>query len=175
MGSNFCCLLETDSPIRSPKLEAGHKNCRWRETAMKYINPKSLLAAMKTRKTQLHQQEDLKQEMEVCRSKMLTLEDFIVSSPGYNRTNQTDCSGGEHLHLPKQSSRRIHPSFPGDSKEEALPSMEILMGTEAGNGQLLSSSFSRTRSEKRKKKVWFRSPEVADVFVLDSPVIYVSF
>ncbi|KAL0406964.1 UNVERIFIED_CONTAM: hypothetical protein Slati_4010300 [Sesamum latifolium] len=176
MGSNFCCLLKTDSPIRSPKPKSDNKNRRWIASAMKYINPKSLLTAMKTRKAQLHRLEDLKQEMEVCKntSKTLTLEDFIISSPGFNKT---DCSGGEHLHVPKQSSRRIHPSFPGDGKEEALPTSlctEILMETDTGKGQLLSSSFSRTKSEKLKKKVWFRSPEVADVFVLDSPVIYVS-
>ncbi|KAL0362307.1 UNVERIFIED_CONTAM: hypothetical protein Scaly_1185900 [Sesamum calycinum] len=177
MVSNFCCLLKTDSPIRSPKPKLDKKKRRWTESAMKYINPISLLIAMKTRKAQLHRLEDLKQEMELCKntSKTLTLEDFIISSPGFNKT---DCNGGEHLlHVPRQSSRRIHPSFPGDGKEEALPTSlctEILMETEAGKGQLLSSSFGRTKSEKLKKKVWFRSPEVADVFMLDSPVMYVS-
>ncbi|KAL2247660.1 UNVERIFIED_CONTAM: hypothetical protein Sindi_2618300 [Sesamum indicum] len=176
MGSNFCCLLKTDSPIRSPKRKSDNKKSRWTESAMKFINPKSLLTAMKTRKPQLHRLEDLKHEMVVCNytSKMLTLEDFIISSPGFNKT---DCGGSEHLYVPKQSSRRIHPSFPGDSKEGALPtslSTEILMETEGGNGRLLSSSFSRTKSEKLKKKVRFRSPEVADVFMLDSPVIYAS-
>lgn len=69
---------------------------------------------------------------------VITLEYLIASSPGLNVNMMS--SGGETPMHNKQSSRKIHPSFDGDVEQVVL--------------------------SKPKKKVCFRSPVVADVFVL---------
>lgn len=70
---------------------------------------------------------------------VITLEYLIASSPGLNVNNMSTSSGGE-TPMHKQSSRRIHPSFDGEALLEP--------------------------GAKPKKRVRFRSPVVADVFVL---------
>lgn len=181
MGANFCGFRRRPSPNKSSEKDSENENsCGLTASVMKCMKPRSLRAAMKVQKRQFHVQE--KQELQPYKNncKVLTLEDWFISSPGFNRTDyHTNISGGE-MPAHKQSSKKIHPSFDGDLKQEFFPksgeniSVEISMrtGDESKNGHAESQS-ARTKSGKMKKKVSFRSPEVADIFVMDhSPEIY---
>ncbi|KAL7143128.1 hypothetical protein ABFS83_08G170000 [Erythranthe nasuta] len=161
MGANICCL---GNPRRPPNRDSAKVTRR----GTKVANIRSLLAAMKTRKQQICPQEINQEMMQACKNNTCnntkglssTLEDLITSSPGFNMGESNNL-----LHVPRQSSKRIHPSFDGDCK---LSQVEMLM-KESRNGEPEKLPENR----KMKKKVSFRSPEVAEIFVLDSPVIYV--
>ncbi|KAG8386079.1 hypothetical protein BUALT_Bualt03G0111600 [Buddleja alternifolia] len=156
------------NPERSSKQDAANEKCGL--TVMKFMKPRSLWTALKVRKIQFHRQE--KQEMQLMyknNCKVLTLQDWIESSLDFDQTNYNNVNGGDML-VPKQSSRRIHPSLGGNLEKEFLPKY-VDKTEEAENGELEKSSFCRTKSGKMKKKVSFRSPEVADIFLLDSPEI----
>ncbi|KAI3456874.1 hypothetical protein Pfo_013537 [Paulownia fortunei] len=162
MGANFCGFRRRPNPNRSSMQDLENENCGLTASVMKFMKPRSLWAAMKVKKRQFHRQE--KQELELyCKNncKVLTLEDWIISSPGFSQSNYINISVGE-MPAPKQSSRKIHPSSDGDPKEEFLPksgeslSVEISVKTdEAENGQAQSgnTSFCRTKSGKMKKKL----------------------
>lgn len=139
---------------------------------MKFAKPRSLWEAMKVEKVHFLPQETQANQLQKIHNngdeQALTLEDWIMSSPGFNKTNYSDIinissMGGEQLNAHKQSSRKIHPSFDGDDlmikQDQLLPDEE---------GGINTRLFSRTKSGKMKKKVSFRSPEVADIFVLDN-------
>lgn len=99
-----------------------------------------LMGVMKIRK-----RPEKVEEVQLCMDKVITLEDLIVSSPALNMSESP---------MQKQSSRKIHPSFDGELKQLNLP---ISTTNQPKKGQSKSS---------KSKKVSFRSPEVADVFVL---------
>lgn len=80
-------------------------------------------------------------------SKALTLKDMMASSPGE----------GE-MGVQKQSSRKIHPS--GLKEELLLEGCSKISLPVTGNRE-------NGKKKKMKKKVSFRSPEVAEVFVLE--------
>lgn len=106
-----------------------------------------------------------KQEVQLCleKCKIITLEDLIISSPAHDCMN----IGETPMHKQYSSSRKIHPSFDGDLKQPFLPiSTSTNQPQINGEVEAGSSAFCRTKSAKSKKKVSFRSPEVADVFVL---------
>ncbi|KAL9160011.1 hypothetical protein ABFS82_08G172200 [Erythranthe guttata] len=161
MGAYICC-------IRNPRPQPNQDSTKVTRRGTKVANIRSLLTAMKTRKQQICPQETNQEMLQVCKNNNTcsikglssTLEDLITSSPGFNMGESNNL-----LHVPRQSSKRIHPSFDGDCK---LSQVEMLM-KETRNGESKKSLENR----KMKKKVSFRSPEVAEIFVLDSPVMYV--
>ncbi|KAL2245270.1 UNVERIFIED_CONTAM: hypothetical protein Sindi_2795200 [Sesamum indicum] len=159
MGSDFCVSRRSFTSSRPSKNNPDNESCGLRASLMRLMKPRSLLRAiMKIRKMKE------KQELPLYKNnyKVLTLEDWIISSPAGDYITVSG-AGDETLHAPKQPSRKIHPSFDGVLREEIS-----VNANEAENGQ---SSFSRTRSGKgKKKKVSFTSPEVTDIFMLqDSP------
>ncbi|KAL3503558.1 hypothetical protein ACH5RR_038007 [Cinchona calisaya] len=104
-----------------------------------------------------HQSQQQEKKHHLLKNKeieFVTLEEWILSSPCLNVANNNQ--GNDHQ-LSKQSSKRVHPSF--DTTHQ-----------EVGKKEVEDSSFcSQSQSgNKLKKKVSFRLPEVADVFILDS-------
>lgn len=101
-----------------------------------------------------------KKQLCIDKCKITTLEDLIVSSPAAFDSTHHDCMNIPCTHKQySSSSRKIHPSFDGDLKQPFLTTNQPL------NGEA-DAAFGRTKSAKPKKKVSFRSPEVADVFLL---------
>ncbi|KAL2483727.1 uncharacterized protein Fot_45171 [Forsythia ovata] len=141
------------------------RNTSLKGSLMKFMKPIRLWAAMKIRKNQFHGQENQQQLLKnTC--KVVTLEDWILSSPGFS----TSSSGG-NLHESKQSSNRIHPSVDGEY-EKIVPNSRASFSVEIDKdekGQSENTSLRRNKSRKLKKKVSFRNPEVADIFLLESP------
>lgn len=158
---------EMDSGLRS-RADGSSKRDEKRNgikaSVMKFMKARSLWpAAIKVKKTQPpydHENDTM------VSSKVLTLEDLIMSSPAFN-------------------SNWIHPSFDdGQVKLEELLynfteslSLDVEMkdGEAAHVGKLETSSSFRAETMKggrMKKRVSFRSPVIADVFVLSSPAIY---
>ncbi|CAI9756849.1 unnamed protein product [Fraxinus pennsylvanica] len=157
MGSNFCCFPSSGFS----KKNSDDKNGSLTASMLECMKPRCLLATSKIKK-QSHRQENQQKHQQQLRKnncEVLTLEEWILSSPGFN--------------VPKQCpSNRVHPSFEGDH-EDLVPesrdniSLEISMKIDEGEkGKLENSSVGRNQSGKMKKKVSFRSPEVAEIFIL---------
>lgn len=163
MGACLCVLGNSATPDRPPDRGAAKTTHGGTESSTKPV---------KMRKKQYsHGREN--REAQVCNTKnmckVLTLEDLIMASPGFNRGDQS-----QYLHMHhRQSSKKIHPSFDGDCKKELLPAgcsaVELSMEAEEARYGELKKYSSSERSRKLKKKVSFRSPEVAEVFVIASP------
>ncbi|KAK4439752.1 hypothetical protein Salat_0310100 [Sesamum alatum] len=161
MGADFSGFRHGFTSSRPSKKDADNESCRLRASLMRFMKPRSLWAIMKIRK----RQEKHELPLYMNNYKVLTLEDWIMSSPAGDHIDISG-AGEETSHAPKQSSRKIHPSFDGVLREE------ISVNTD--DGQSENTSFSRTTSGKGKKKVSFTSPEVTDIFMLDSPETNVS-
>ncbi|CAI9755035.1 unnamed protein product [Fraxinus pennsylvanica] len=136
---------------------------------MKFMKPIRLWDAMKIRKKQFHGQEN-QQQLVKNTCKVVTLEDWILSSPSFSNS-----SNGGDLHVSKQSSNRIHPSFDGEYEDfvpnsrTSFPVVTPMEIEKSEKGQSENTSLRRNETGKLKKKVSFRNPEVADVFLLESP------
>ncbi|KAH6768052.1 hypothetical protein C2S51_013388 [Perilla frutescens var. frutescens] len=158
MGISFCGFRRRPRPNGPPPEK---------DSAM--MN--KLMAAMNVKKRRLCPPEK-KPDHDIddsCKQVIITLEDLIVSSPGagFNIIHTGGGGGAETPPVHKQSSsRKIHPSSDGDLKQSLLLpiSAEFNLPSAVESGS--SSSLSRTKSGKARKKVSFRSPEVADVFLL---------
>ncbi|XVE87693.1 hypothetical protein DITRI_Ditri19aG0008100 [Diplodiscus trichospermus] len=96
----------------------------------------------------------------------LTLEDWLLASPGPAGSKPDSFNGGE-LYVFKHFSTRVHPS---SREHEAVPSTpgESIFA-DLSSADVSHSSFSKNKSGKLKKKVSFRLPEVADIVIFYSP------
>ncbi|KAK8546742.1 hypothetical protein V6N13_093785 [Hibiscus sabdariffa] len=98
-------------------------------------------------------------EGRIIKARKLTLEDWLLASPG-NPLEVKDYLKGGELHVFKHFSSKIHPS----------PSGEIQVTDDGLSVKLSSaSSFCRSLSGKSEKKVSFRLPGEADIRTFYSP------
>lgn len=140
------------------------------------ISLKCLWASMKKKKRQNQHHHDqkkknkfLKDATNSSKNDFVTLEECILASPGSN----------------KQSSNKVYPSLGGlllSYNNGSTNNVEIISSYQKNNSCSTSevvevikdqredncSSICRSQSGKFKKKVSFRYPEVADVFILDN-------
>lgn len=164
-----------DRMLSSPGFNRGHYSggdlhySGLKGSLMKFMKPIRLWTAMKIRKKQFPGQENQQQLLKnIC--KVVTLEDWILSSPGFNNS-----TGGGDLHVSKQSSNRIHLSFDEEHEDfvtnsrTSFPVVTPIEIEKSEKGQSENTSLCRNESRKLKKKVSFRNPEVADIFLLQSP------
>ncbi|KAL2495870.1 uncharacterized protein Fot_39787 [Forsythia ovata] len=124
MGSNFCGFRYASSNGLS-KQNSDDKNGGITASVLEFMKPRCLWAASKIKKKQSHRHESQpkqqkQQLMNTC--KVLTLEEWILSSPGFNVSKQS-------------SSNRIHPSFGGDDHED-LDSANALAAVGQGTANL---------------------------------------
>ncbi|CAK9163891.1 unnamed protein product [Ilex paraguariensis] len=106
----------------------------------------------------------------------LSLTEWLVASPGFNKGCSTNGSieyniGGGVVEFPG----RVYPSRHGDFEVLAASSghresfsVDRPMILKVDRGEMEDTSFSRSQSGKIKKRVRFKLPEVADIFILDS-------
>ncbi|XP_021288166.1 uncharacterized protein LOC110419437 [Herrania umbratica] len=111
-----------------------------------------------------------KQHQQPKQAKELTLEDWLIASPGLQKHSGT---GGGEYHVLKHSSKRVFPSFVGEnahtsSKPRENFSKERLLKFEDDEREDMEVSLSRSQSGKSKKRVSFRQPEEADIFIFHS-------
>ncbi|XWS12911.1 hypothetical protein CRYUN_Cryun37aG0131000 [Craigia yunnanensis] len=103
----------------------------------------------------------------ITKVRKLTLEDWLLASPGPAGLKPDYLNGGE-LYVFKHFSRRVHPS--SSREREAVPSTPgDSFSLDLSSGDVSRSSFSRSQSKKLKKKESFRLPEEADIVIFYSP------
>ncbi|KAL4313310.1 hypothetical protein GQ457_01G006650 [Hibiscus cannabinus] len=187
MGCRFSCSGQSSPQRLSDQPETKHNNghnrsswsvlsllmlvCMWQNEAKE----RELL-----QEKEKHQQR--KQQRNKAKELTPTLEDWLVASPGLQKINGTS-SGGEYHVFKHYSSKRVFPSFirentntnsssSSSSKARGSFSNErLLKGEEeedAGNEDIIEVSLSMSRSGKSKKRVSFRLPEEADIFIFHS-------
>ena len=125
-----------------------------------------MLGCLWTKETKQKQQ---KQQLK--KAKEPTLEDWLIASPGKLQKNN-GISGGEY-HVFKHSFKRVFPSFVGEmanssSKPREIFSKEKLLKSEDVEREEIEVSLSRSQSGQSKKRVSFRQPEEADIFIFHS-------
>ncbi|MBA0811704.1 hypothetical protein Gohar_003577 [Gossypium harknessii] len=100
--------------------------------------------------------------------KLLTLEDWLLASPG---GPLKDYFNGGELYVFKQFNKRVHPSSSSILEIEPRVNDHDGFSVDLSSSVDVSgcSSFSRSQSGKSKKKVSFRLPEEADIMVFYSP------
>lgn len=97
----------------------------------------------------------------------LTLEDWLLASPGPARM-KPDCLNGGELYVFKHFSTKVHLSS-SRAPQAVLFTPTDSFFVDLSSGDASCSSFSRSQSGKLKKKVSFRLPEEADIVVFYSP------
>ncbi|KAK8487447.1 hypothetical protein V6N13_032629 [Hibiscus sabdariffa] len=95
-------------------------------------------------------------EGKITKARKLTLEDWLLASPG-NPLEVKDYLKGGELHVFKHFSSKVHPS-PSPVSDDGSPA-----------NLSSASSFSRSLSGKSEKKVRFRLPEESDIRTFYSP------
>ncbi|OMO83617.1 hypothetical protein CCACVL1_11322 [Corchorus capsularis] len=130
-----------------------------------------------TKKRQLEQKEMPQLQQQLKKAKEVTLEEWLIASPGLQKHNN---SGSGEYHVFKHSSKRVFPSFIGEnhgnsskinscSNPRGSFSKESLLKFEDNvEREEVEISISRSQSGKSKKKVSFRLPEEADIFIFHS-------
>ncbi|KAL3508438.1 hypothetical protein ACH5RR_027839 [Cinchona calisaya] len=131
----------------------------------------------KREKRQLHQEEKKHPLSNNSGAQVVTLEEWILASP-YNLSVGNE--GDNQFQFSKQlASKRVHPSYDRTLQEGCLLSksrenfnMERSSSVKFDRVErrdAQDSSLCKSQSGKLKKKVSFKIPEVADVFILHSP------
>uniref|UniRef100_A0A5B7BRG3 Uncharacterized protein n=1 Tax=Davidia involucrata TaxID=16924 RepID=A0A5B7BRG3_DAVIN len=152
MGANFCCLRQSSS-----------------EQHPKTVGPSSPSSSesLKKEERQFHTPEN---RFTVV-GNLSTLEECLTASPGSN----SPCINATEFHVFKQLPRRGHISSPRVQTKFFTPrnsfsSDRVLEKIDEGDEEDMSvSSMSRTQSGRLKKRVSFKLPEEADIFIFYSP------
>ncbi|XWS19333.1 hypothetical protein CRYUN_Cryun31cG0006200 [Craigia yunnanensis] len=131
---------------------------------IKSIKPECL----KKRKTKKEMKRPLQSpEKRTTKVRKLTLEDWLLASPGPAGL-QPDCLNGGELYVFKHFSRRVHPSSSRE-REAVLPTPRNSFSVDLSSRDASCSSFSRSQSGNLKKKVSFRLPQETDIVIFYSP------
>ncbi|XVF27989.1 hypothetical protein REPUB_Repub14bG0157100 [Reevesia pubescens] len=143
-------------------------NSSQRSSIIEAIKPECL-KKRKMKKNQMKIRQLQSPEKRITKVRKLTLEDWLLASPGPAGLNRPDClnEGGE-LYVFKHFSRRVYPS--SSREREDVPSTPgDSFSMDLSSGDVSRSSFKRSQSGKLKKKVSFRLPEEADIVIFHSP------
>ena len=125
-----------------------------------------------TKQRQL-QLKEKQQKQQLKKEKELTLEDWLIASPGILQKNNGTYVGEGEYHVFKHSSKRVFPSFVGEmtnssSKPRESFSKERLLKSKDVEREDMEVCLSRSQSGKSKKRVSFRLPEEAHIFIFHS-------
>ncbi|GFZ07395.1 hypothetical protein Acr_19g0003320 [Actinidia rufa] len=159
MGAAICGFGQM-----SPKRLPNDQSNGLKASIMEFLGPKCLWREKK-KITQLHHQE--KQQKLLKDTSFLTLEEWLLASPG---PNNGYTNGGDFCAF-KQSSKRVHPSLPKEEEEQVSSKSRERVSVER-EAEVEDSSLCRSQSGKKKKKVSFRLPEVADIIVFRLDLVY---
>ncbi|XVF77340.1 hypothetical protein PTKIN_Ptkin14bG0035200 [Pterospermum kingtungense] len=180
MGFGLTCLRQPSSPQRLADQEATkHEHnrssscsdmsfmmfgCFWTKEAKK-------------RPLQAKKKQQKQQKLKKAKQQVNTLEDRLIASPGKLQRNN-DSFGGEYQAF-KHSSKRVFPSFNvGDptaansssinKPRQSFSKERLLVNSEDDHierGLDMQVCLSRSQSGKSKKRVSFKLPEEADIFI----------
>ncbi|XVF70750.1 hypothetical protein PTKIN_Ptkin11bG0187800 [Pterospermum kingtungense] len=177
MGFSLSCLRQESSSSTqrlADQQETKHGN-RSACSGMSFMVMLGCLWTKETEQKQLRQVEEKQQkQQQVEKAKDLTLEDWLIDSPGFLQKNN-GISVGEY-HVFRHSSKRVFPSFVREMANSSCNnpresfSKEKLKKPEDDHVQSeeMEVCLSRSQSGKSKKKVSFRLPEEADIFIFHS-------
>ncbi|XVF33937.1 hypothetical protein REPUB_Repub18cG0014100 [Reevesia pubescens] len=172
MGFSLSCFRQSSSsPQRLAEQEIKHDRSACSGMSFMVLG---CLWTKETKKRQLQLKEE-QQEQQLKKSKELTQEDWLIAAPGNGilQKNNGTSSDGEY-HVFKHSSKRVFPSFNvgemanNSSKPRESFSKEKLLKFEEVEREDMEVSLSRSKSWKSKKRVSFRLPEEADIFIFHS-------
>ncbi|KAF5197106.1 hypothetical protein FRX31_013304 [Thalictrum thalictroides] len=177
MGGNLCTFRQSSS--RKDQYESDDKHFINQGTSIvttSVMQRAGCCFKIMTKRKQLQLQlESSPVKKLVKMKKVITLEEWLTTSPANVKPDNINSSG--ELHVFRQSSRKVHPSIGRVNDDEQLhtkqkESLDLVMDdVEASKADVLMtcSSLSRSQSGKSKKKVSFRLPEEADIIVFYSP------
>ncbi|CAK9183367.1 unnamed protein product [Ilex paraguariensis] len=161
------------------KQESVYHHVGLRAAIVEFLKRRCLWTPIKKKKTcrQLQRPEKHQHQHQLLKyTNQITLQEWLVASPGFNKGCSTNGSieyniGGGVVEFPG----RVYPSRHGDFEVLAASSghresfsVDRSMILKVDRGEMEDTSFSRSQSGKIKKRVRFKLPEVADIFILDS-------
>ncbi|KAK9268164.1 hypothetical protein L1049_010606 [Liquidambar formosana] len=168
MGANLCSFKRLNSEPQRPKaIGSADKDVSAGSSIFEFVKPaclKTEKVAMKKKKRESHPP-----EKKIVKGKKLTLEEWLVSSPGLK---PADCILGGEPNALKNYSKKVYPSSNRDCNSRPRESLERLVQTDEGDEGEEDSEFfslSTNRNGKVKKRVSFKLPEEADIFIFYSP------
>ncbi|OMP04332.1 hypothetical protein COLO4_09739 [Corchorus olitorius] len=164
MGISLSCFRQPSPQKHDRSSCSGMSACLW---------------GKETKKRQLEQKEMPQLQQQLKKAKEVTLEEWLIASPGLQLQKHNNNSGSGEYHVFKHSSKRVFPSFIGEnhgnsskiscSNPRGSFSKESLLKFEDDvEREEVEISLSRSQSAKSKKKVSFRLPEEADIFIFHS-------
>lgn len=125
----------------------------------------SIIESMKPECLKKRKKKNKKKQTKV---RTLTLEDWLLASPGPKGLNPDYLNGGE-LHVFKHLSRRVHHHHHHHHRSGPFTTGDNNLCLEQGSGEDVSgSSFRRSHNGKLKKKVSFKLPEEGDIVLFYS-------
>ncbi|CAK9165487.1 unnamed protein product [Ilex paraguariensis] len=163
---DIICGFGHPSPKRLPKQHCEDRHVGLMASIVKFVKWKSLWTAIRKKRKQSYGQE--KQHQPVKYTNKVTLAEWILASPGFSN----GCTSGSEYSGLNQFSGRVYPSVEEDCECFTIKPREtspVDRPTRVDGGEMMGFSLSQSGSGKTKKKVSFRLPVLADIFILDSP------
>lgn len=172
MGSRCSCFGQSSHRRLSDQQETGHEN-EHKGSSWSVLSLLMLVCMWKNeaKERQLLQVKEKQQQKQVNKAKKEpTLEDWLIASPGLQKINGTTSEGEYHV-FKHHSSKRVFPSCVGENENGSSSSSKprgSFSKERPLKGEESEVSLSMTQSGKSKKRVRFRLPEEADIFIFHS-------
>lgn len=153
MGAGFSSSRRSSSPQKLPKKYLSDQNSVLASSIINFMKPRCLWT-----------DEENKQHQPVNEAKLRTLEEWLLASPSLNKNSS---SGGEYYVFKNFSPKvHFHRSLYADKADYTSNSLEGLLKLDEVEKEELRAS---SQSGKTKKRVRFKLPEEADIFIFYSP------
>ncbi|KAJ4704019.1 Phospholipase C [Melia azedarach] len=144
----------------------GNSSSQEPTSIIEFIKPECL--KIKKNKQDMKKKKLNPYEKTITKPRKLTLEDWLVASPG--PSSRPEYFNGGELNVLKQFSKKVHPSSARIQEAGAAATSTSRTGDcSTFSCSMEASSVSRSQSGKLKKKVTFKSPEEADIILFYSP------
>ncbi|KAK8705995.1 hypothetical protein V6N13_049577 [Hibiscus sabdariffa] len=168
MGCRFSCFGQSSCPQTLPDQEGAKYDYNRNRSSCSVLSlPMSVCMWKNEAKERELLQE--KEQQQQNKGKELTLEDWLIASPGLQKMKGTSSRGEYHV-FKHHSSKRVFPSFveenPNSSRGSSSKARRSLK--DVGTEDIIEVSLSMNQSGKSKKRVSFRLPEEADIFIFHS-------
>ncbi|XVE80450.1 hypothetical protein DITRI_Ditri14bG0140600 [Diplodiscus trichospermus] len=168
MGFSFSCFRPCSNSQRLANQQEKKHDNRSACSGLSFMGL-GCLWKQETKQMQL-KLEEKQQKEQLKKAKELTLEDWLINSPGILQKNHGVL--GDEYHVFKHSSKRVFPSVVGEManssskpKESFSKEKLLLKHDEDVESEAMEVCLSRSQSRKSKKRVSFRLPEEADIFI----------
>ena len=170
MGGTFLCLRQFSSTRRMPKQDSDDRSVSLTTSIMEFLKPSCLWREMNMmwKKLVQHPKKQKKKKHKVKMVKELTLEEwFSTSSPCRNDDDSV------RNNMRAEHNTWVYPSSDDDEKSNSRHSFSqqklLIEVVDCGRRSDASCLSSRKSNGKEKKRVSFKLPEEADIFIFYSP------